>query len=435
MSTDTEKEQGERQARVQQAQAALKAALERARRAQGVLARAGAEGRNRALAAVLAALTNQESEILAANQFDMEQAVQQGIAAPLQKRLALTPEKLEGLRAGLRQLMALPDPLGQGGGLRVRPNGLRLETVRVPLGVIALIYESRPGVTVEASGLALKSGNAILLRGGREALASNRALVDAIRAGLVAAEFDADAVQLVPDPDRAYVEALLHLPGLDLLIPRGGPELIARVNREATVPVIETGVGNCHVYVDRAADLEMAVRIVRDAKVGNPAVCNAAETVLVHADIAPRFLPRLETALRPYGVRLHAETQARRWLNSALPADEDDFAREYLDLDLAVAVVPDLEAAIAHIERYGTKHSEAIVTDDYRAGVRFQEAVDAAVVYWNASTRFTDGFEFGLGAEVGISTQKLHARGPMGLEALTTVKTLAWGSGQTRDIP
>jgi glutamate-5-semialdehyde dehydrogenase len=412
----------------------LRGMLDRAKAAQSAWQVDGWPRRNEALQAMADQVMTRKVEILEANDEDYAAAEAAGVAAPLLKRLKLSGESLARLVDGMRQLRGLPDPLGQGRGLRTLPNGLKLEAVSVPLGVIALVFESRPGVTVEAAGLAIKSGNALLLRGGSEAFRTNRRLVDALRAGLEDVGLGPDLVQAVPDTDRAYVEGLLHLDGLDLLIPRGGAGLIQRVKREATVPVIETGVGNCHVYVDAAADLDMAVRIIVDAKVGNPAVCNAAETLLVHRAIASRFLPMAEKALKAHGVRLHADPEALGLLTEAEPATERDFAEEYLSLDLAVAVVPDLDAAIRHIARYGTRHSETIVTNDYQAGMRFQAAVDAAVVYWNASTRFTDGGQFGLGAEVGISTQKLHARGPMGLEALTTIKTLAFGSGQTRDL-
>ncbi|MCL8206870.1 MAG: glutamate-5-semialdehyde dehydrogenase [Actinomycetia bacterium] len=412
----------------------LEAMLSRAKAAQAALGRSATAERDRALRAMAAAVRAATDDILAANREDLARPEAQALSASLRRRLELSAAKLADLADGLEAVAALPDPLGRGSGLRTLPNGLRLEQVRVPLGVIGLIYESRPGVTVEASGLAVKSGNALILRGGREALGSNAALVRVLRGALADAGFDPDVLQLVPDPDRRWATALMHLEGLDLLIPRGGAELIRTVAREATVPVIETGVGNCHLYVDRAADLDMALAILRDGKVGNPAVCNALETLLVHREVAPAFLPRAYERLSADGVRFHGDAAARALVPAMEPATEADWAQEYLDLELAVAVVDSLDQALAHIARYGTRHSEAIVTNDYAAGMRFHQEVDAAVVYWNASTRFTDGFQFGLGAEVGISTQKLHARGPMGLEALTTVKTLAWGAGQTRDL-
>lgn len=413
----------------------LPAMLDAARAAQQELAVATGTQRNQALEVIADVLLEHRTEILGMNREDVARAQAGHLAAPLLKRLALTEASFGGLVQGLRDLARLPDPLGRGRGLWTLANGLKAEQISVPLGVIAMIYESRPGVTIEASGLAIKSGNGIILRGGREALNSNLAITASIQEGLERAGFSRQAVEDIPDPDRRHVETLMHLEGLDLLIPRGGAELIRRVTQESTVPVIQTGVGNCHVYVDGAANLQMAAAIVRDAKVSNPAVCNAAETVLVHRSVAAEFLPLMARALKPYGVRLHADEAARAWLPEATPATPDDFAQEYLDYDLAVGVVDNLEQALRHIGRYGTGHSEAIVTQDAYAGQRFQERVDAAVVYWNASTRFTDGAQFGYGAEVGISTQKLHARGPMGLEALTTVKTLMVGQGHTRDIP
>lgn len=408
--------------------------LARAQAAQAAYAGLTAEQRNAVLEAVRGALYASRSDIFLANAQDQEVAKAQGLSGALLRRLVLNQEKLTSLLEGIGTVIGLADPLGKG-SRRNLDNGLRLESIRVPLGVIGLIYESRPGVTIESTGLILKSGNGLLLRGGHEALHTNRILVRIIREVLASRGIAPDLVQLIDDPDRSWVHALMQLKGLDLLIPRGGAELIRRVNAEATVPVIETGVGNCHVYVDADADLDMALRIVRDAKMGNPSVCNAAESLLVHRAIAAEFLPRLEDCLAPYDVQFHADQTAMQWLSTAIAATEADFYQEYLDAELAVAVVDDVDAAIRHVNRYGSHHSEAIVTNHYANGLRFQSGVDAAVVYWNASTRFTDGFQFGLGAEVGISTQKLHARGPMGLEALTTEKTLVWGQGQTRDIP
>lgn len=410
----------------------LSGILAKARQAQNGLKTVAGSERNRALLTMASWLEQDSGEILAANQRDIAQG--RDLSPALAKRLELTPAKLQGLAEGLRTLAALPDPVGRGEGRRVLSNGLVLETVRVPLGVIALIFESRPGVAVEAAGLAVKSGNAILLRGGREARESVGAIVRLWQRALAEVGVEPDCVTALDDPDRRLAEGLMHLRGLDLLIPRGGRGLIDRVVREATVPVIETGVGNCHLYVDRAADLDMAVHILADGKLGNPAVCNALETLLVHEEVAERFLPAAFRRLSQAGVTFHGDEQSRTILPGIAEADEEDFQEEYLGLDLAVGVVGSLEAALAHIDRFGTQHSEAIVTEDYSAGMTFLDRVDAAAVYWNASTRFTDGFEFGLGAEVGISTQKLHARGPMGLEALTTWKTVAFGRGQTRDL-
>lgn len=408
--------------------------LKKAKAAQKVLGSSSGSERNGVLARMERLVERSASRVLEANQEDLELARREGVPDPLLKRLVLTEDKLAGLCAGLATLRGLPDPLGQGLGQRQLNNGLKIERIRVPLGVIGLIYESRPGVTIEAVGITVKSGNAVILRGGHEALNANRALAELWRRALTDSHLPADAVQLVDDPDRRYVRELMHLAGLDLLIPRGGAELIQTVVREATVPVIETGVGNCHLYVDGQADLDMALKILKDGKLGNPAVCNAVETLLVDRSIKERFLPAAGAMLADEGVLVHGDGEVLELLPAAVPAGEEDWAKEYLGLELAVRVVDGVEDAVEHIERYGSHHSEAIVTNDYRAGQRFIGAVDAAVVYWNASTRFSDGFEFGLGAEVGISTQKLHARGPMGLEALTTTKVVGMGSGQTRDF-
>ncbi|MBX5468139.1 MAG: glutamate-5-semialdehyde dehydrogenase [Firmicutes bacterium] len=412
----------------------LESMLAKAKTAQRVLAATSGQERNRVLTAMAALVLEAADAVLAANQEDVAQARAEGLSGALLKRLELDRGKLRALAEGLEAVARLPDPLGRGQGVRQLDNGLRIEAVHVPLGVVGLIFESRPGVALEAVGLTVKSGNAIILRGGHEALHSNRALVGLWRQVLEQEGLPQDAVQLIDSPDRQWATALMHLRGLDLLIPRGGAGLIETVVREATVPVIETGVGNCHLYVHAAADLDMAVHILRDGKVGNPAVCNALETVLVDRAIAREFLPRAWERLSADGVVFHGDAETCALIPEAVPATEDDWRREYLSLDLAVRVVSGPEAAIDHIARYGTGHSEAIVTNDYAVGQAFLKQVDAAVVYWNASTRFTDGFQFGLGAEVGISTQKLHARGPMGLEALTTIKTLAYGQGQTRDL-
>ncbi|MCL6517937.1 glutamate-5-semialdehyde dehydrogenase [Alicyclobacillus sp.] len=397
--------------------------------------------RNEALRAIADALWQRRGEILAANAGDVAAAQAAGEAPSRVDRLLLNERRLEQMMVSLEQLVALPDPVGTVDERWTRPNGLRIERVRVPFGVIAIIYESRPNVTVDAAALALKTGNAVVLRGGREALGSNAALVAAMRAGLMGAGLPEDAVQLVEVTDRDSVDVLIRAKGLvDLAIPRGGAGLIARVVENALVPVIETGVGNCHVYVDRAADLEMAEQIVVNAKVQRPSVCNAAETLLVHRDVAQAFLPRVARALAAKGVELRACPAALAILRQAgigdtvrvVPAEAADWDTEYLDLILAVRVVDGLEEAIAHIERHGTRHSEAIVTADEAAAARFLAQVDAAAVYHNASTRFTDGFEFGFGAEMGISTQKLHARGPMGLPELTTYKYVVRGTGQVR---
>jgi len=346
--------------------------------------------------------------------------------------LRLDPDRLRGVSAGLRDLIDLLDPLGRVVRGFTLPNGLDVRQVTVPLGVIAMVYEGRPNVTVDAAGLAVKSGNACVLRGSSSAIHSNMALADLLRAAVDACGLPADVVSLITDTSRESVKHLGRARGLvDLLIPRGGAGLIQAVVTESQVPVIETGVGNCHVYIDRAADLDMAVEIVQNAKVQRPSVCNAAETLLVHRDVAAAFLPRVEQRLSADGVVLRGD-DATRAVIAAEPATVEDWDTEFLDLTLAVAVVDDLDAALAHIGRHGTLHTEAIVTQDRSAARRFVSEVDAAAVMVNASTRFTDGGEFGFGAEIGISTQKLHARGPMGLAELVTTKYIVEGDGQVR---
>ena len=355
----------------------------------------------------------------------MDSARAAGTTAAMLDRLALDHKRVEGIATGLRQVAGLPDPVGTVLRGYTLPNGLQLRQQRVPLGVIGMIYEGRPNVTVDAFGLALKSGNAVLLRGSSSAARSNRALVGVLRSSLDAEDLPADAVQLLSAADRSTVTHLIQARGLvDVVIPRGGAGLIDAVVRDAQVPTIETGVGNCHVYVHEGADLDLAERILLNSKTRRPSVCNAAETLLVDAAIAGRALPRLMAALQDAGVTVH--------LCSDLETDEDDLRREYLSMDIAVAVVDGLEAAIAHINEYGTGHTEAIVTSDMAAAQRFTDAVDAAAVMVNASTAFTDGEQFGFGAEIGISTQKLHARGPMGLPELTSTKWIAWGDGHIR---
>ncbi|MBX6351725.1 MAG: glutamate-5-semialdehyde dehydrogenase [Thermoflavifilum sp.] len=408
-----------------------------AREAAGAWATADTARKNAALRAIGEALIQDEQEILAANRRDVDQAREAGMAESRIDRLTLTPARIRAMVEGLTQVEALPDPVGEVVERWTRPNGLRIERVRVPMGVIAMIYEARPNVTVDAAALALKTGNAVVLRGGSDAVHSNGALVRAIRRGIASVGLPEDAVQWLERTERDTVDHLITARGyVDLAIPRGGASLIERVVAQATVPVIETGVGNCHVYVDRAADLEMAVRITVNAKTSRPSVCNAAETLLVHRDVMEAFLPQVGHALTARGVTLRACPRALGILRDAglgaEPADESDWATEYLDLVMAVRVMDSLDEALAHIRRYGTKHSEAIVTEDAAAATRFLTEVDAAAVYHNASTRFTDGFEFGFGAEIGISTQKLHARGPMGLRELTSYKYVVRGSGQVR---
>lgn len=407
----------------------------RAKMSARLLAVAGTARKNAALEAVADALLAQEADILEANRTDMERAAAGGMSQSMLDRLQLTSARIAGMADGIRQIVALTDPVGEiVEGFR-RPNGLKIQKTRVPLGVLGIIYEARPNVTSDAAALCLKAGNAVILRGGKEALASNQAIVRAIRQGLADSGLPVDAVQLVEDTSRETAVAMMRLNRyIDVLIPRGGGGLIQSVVQNATVPVIETGVGNCHIYIDRAADLDMAADIVFNAKVSRPSVCNAAETLLVHADVAEKVLPLIAVQLHKANVELRCCERAAAILNDfpVVPATEADWATEFLDTILAIRVVDSLSEAMAHIALYGTGHSECIVTDSQSAAERFTTAVDAAAVYVNASTRFTDGGEFGMGAEIGISTQKLHARGPMGLRELTTVKYVIVGSGQVR---
>lgn len=398
------------------------------------LARLDTATKNSLLRALAPALRAATPALLAANQEDLARATANGRETVMLDRLRLDAGRIDALAAGVEAVAALADPIGTVLGGHTSADGLEILQKRVPLGVVAMIFESRPNVAVDAFALAFKTGNAIILRGGSDAQASNRALVAVIRATLTAAGLPADAVQLLADGDRATAAALMRARDwVDLLIPRGGAQLIATVKNEARVPVIETGVGNVHIYVDAGADLAMATRVVVNAKTQRPSVCNAVETLLVHRAEAERFLPGLAAALDAvHPVQLRADERARAWLPTAIPATAADYDTEFLDYVLAVAVVDELDDAISWINRHGSGHSEAILTRDLDRARRFQEEVDAAVVYVNASTRFTDGFVFGLGAEIGISTQKMHARGPMGLEALTSSKFYVRGSGQVR---
>ncbi|HXB88118.1 glutamate-5-semialdehyde dehydrogenase [Mycobacterium sp.] len=396
-------------------------AARRARVAARVLASLPTVAKDQALCVAAEAIVANTDRILAANAEDLNAARSAETPTAMIDRLALDPKRVQGIAAGLRQVAGLPDPVGEVLRGYTLPNGLALRQQRVPLGVIGIVYEGRPNVTVDAFGLALKSGNAALLRGSASAAKSNEALVSVLRAALKGEDLPADAVQLLSAADRSTVTHLIQARGLvDVVIPRGGAGLIDAVVRDAQVPTIETGVGNCHVYVHDAADLEMAERILLNSKTRRPSVCNAAETLLVDAAIASRALPRLIGALQDAGVKVH------------LDPDEAHLRREYLALEIAVTVVDGVDAAIAHINEYGTGHTEAIVTTNMAAAQRFTEGVDAAAVMVNASTSFTDGEQFGFGAEIGISTQKLHARGPMGLPELTSTKWIVWGDGQTR---
>ncbi|OBG21889.1 glutamate-5-semialdehyde dehydrogenase [Mycobacterium sp. 852002-51057_SCH5723018] len=396
-------------------------AARRARVAARALALLPTVAKDAALQSAAEAIGAHTELILAANAEDLDAARAAGTPAAMLDRLALDVERVDGIAAGLRQVAGLPDPVGEVLRGYTLPNGLHLRQQRVPLGVVGMIYEGRPNVTVDAFGLALKSGNAVLLRGSSSAAKSNQALVDVLRASLVSEDLPADAVQLLSAGDRSTVTHLIQARGLvDVVIPRGGASLIDAVVRDAQVPTIETGVGNCHVYVHEGADLAVAERILLNSKTRRPSVCNAAETLLVDTAIAGEAMPRLVGALQDAGVTVH------------LDPDETHLRREYLSMDIAVAVVDGIDAAIAHINEYGTGHTEAIVTTNMAAAQRFSDGVDAAAVMINASTAFTDGEQFGFGAEIGISTQKLHARGPMGLPELTSTKWIAWGDGQIR---
>ncbi|MEU1625112.1 glutamate-5-semialdehyde dehydrogenase [Streptomyces sp. NPDC020096] len=405
----------------------------RAKAAAAVLAPLPRTVRDGALLVVADALRARTDEIVAANAEDVAKARANGTSEAIIDRLTLTPERIEAIAADVAKVVALPDPVGEVVRGSTLPNGLELRQVRVPLGVVGIIYEARPNVTVDAAALCLKSGNAVLLRGSSSAYASNSALVAVLRDAVEAAGLPADAVQLVPGESRESVKELMRARGLvDVLIPRGGASLIRTVVEESTVPVIETGVGNCHVYVDEHADLDMAVRILVNAKASRPSVCNSAETVLVHAAVADAFLPRALTALAEAGVTVHGDASWQRAADTVVPATEEDWATEYLSYDIAAAVVPDLDAAVAHIRQWSSGHTEAIITRDQAAARRFVSLVDSTAVMVNASTRFTDGSQFGFGAEIGISTQKLHARGPMGLPELTSTKYVVTGDGHIR---
>jgi glutamate-5-semialdehyde dehydrogenase len=404
---------------------------QKARTAALTLSSATRATKDAALLAMADSLAKSETAILEANARDVARAEANGTGAALIDRLRLTPDRIAGMVEGLRELAALPDPVGDVVRGWTNANGVQVRQVRVPFGVVGIIYEARPNVTADAGGICLKSGNAALLRGSSSAAASNAAVVDALQAGLVDAGLPAEAIQLVPGP-REVTNELMAARGLvDVLIPRGGAGLIDNVVRNSQVPVIETGVGNCHVFVDAGADEEMALKILINAKTQRPSVCNAAETLLVHADIADSFLPKALETLAAHGVTVHGDSQVAAY-GDVVPADEKDFAEEYLSLDLAVAVVESLDAAMHHIRRYSTGHTETIVTESQTSAARFTTEVDAAAVLVNASGRFVDGGEFGFGAEIGISTQKLHARGPMGLPEMTSTKYVVTGSGQVR---
>jgi glutamate-5-semialdehyde dehydrogenase len=397
-----------------------------------VLATATSAAKNAALRLAAELLEERAGDVLSANTVDLSRAEADGTDDTALDRLRLSDSRISAMAEGLRQVAALPDPVGEVVEGSVRPNGLRVERVRVPLGVVAIIYENRPNVTSDAAGLCLKSGNATLLRGSSSALDSNRAIVAILRAALTKAGLPADGVALVEDVSHESAVDFMQLAVVDCLIPRGGPALLDSVRRHASVPVVVDGDGNCHVYVDASADLDQALEIVMNAKTQRPGVCNAAETLLVHRQVAGAFLPRVGAALQGAGVELVGDADAQALVAGMDAATEEDYATEFLALKLAVAVVDDLDGAISHISRFGSGHSEAIVTSQLSSAERFCREVDAAAVLVNASTRFVDGGELGLGAEIGISTQKLHARGPMGLRELTCVKYVIRGDGQVR---
>ena len=398
------------------------------------LARMPTNRKNELLVQMAKTIKKNQQAIIEANQKDLEKAVENNISETMQDRLQLTPERINAMAAEIEKIASLDDPIGKVDEMWTNTDGLRIGKKRVPLGVIGIIYESRPNVTTDAASLAFKSGNAVILRGGKEAFFSNQLLVQLLQQVLVSAGESPYAIQFVDDTSHETAGQLMRLTEyLDVLIPRGGAKLIQRVKEQATVPIIETGTGNNHVYIDKEAQLSMAVKIIVNAKASRPSVCNAAETLLIHSEIAPFFLPAIEKELVEHGVSLRADARALEYLETAALAEEADWDTEYLDYILAVKVVDSLSEAIAHINRHNTKHSETIVTDSYSASQRFLNEVDAAAVYVNASTRFTDGSVFGFGAEIGISTQKLHARGPMGLNELTSTKYIIYGDGQIRE--
>lgn len=404
-----------------------------AKETAAVLNTLGTIQKNQGLEAVAKSLLEQESVILKSNKKDVEKAVASGMAPGLVDRLELNSSRVKAMADGLLQIAALEDPVGEVLGMKPRPNGLLIGQKRVPLGVVGIIYEARPNVTADAFGLCFKTGNAVILKGGSDALESNRAIVDCIRKGLQSVGLPAGAVQLIEATDRETTKAFMRMNDyVDVLIPRGGSGLIKAVVENSTIPVIETGTGNCHIFVDESADFDMALSIIFNAKTQRTGVCNSCESLVIHRAIAEKFLPRLKKQLDEKQVEIRADREACAIISGLVPAVEEDWGKEYLDYILSVKLVDSVEEAICHINRYNTRHSEAIITSDYENSQKFLNEIDAAAVYVNASTRFTDGFEFGFGAEIGISTQKLHARGPMGLKELTTTKYMIYGNGQVR---
>lgn len=405
----------------------------RALNAKYALQKLTATEKNKALLHASEALLSHTEEILFANEKDIKAGKEKGMHEGLLDRLALTETRIAAMAEGLRQIAALEDPIGEIMDTFTRPNGLKISKVRVPLGVIGIIYESRPNVTADAFGLCFKAGNAVILKGGSDALLSNKAITVVLRNALQESGICADALQLIDSGDREITKAFMKMKEyVDVLIPRGGAGLIRSVVENSTIPVIETGTGNCHIYVDREADLNMAAGIIINAKTQRIGVCNACESLVIHKDIKDAFLPVLAEGLRTHHVEMRGDEAVREVLSDCLPATEEDYASEYLDYIISMKTVTDVDEAIAHINKYNTKHSEAIITKNELTAEKFLKEIDAACVYVNASTRFTDGFEFGFGAEIGISTQKLHARGPMGLKELTSYKYQIHGNGQIR---
>ena len=406
----------------------------RAKNASRLCAKLGTKEKNRGLLAVAGELCARSTYLLEENEKDLRAAEEKGVKQSLIDRLRLTEQRIRDMAEGLKQVAALEDPIGEVLSMKNRPNGLRIGKRRVPLGVVGIIYESRPNVTADAFGLCFKTGNAVILRGGSDAIHSNLAITEVIRAGLKKENLPQDAILLVEDTSRATVGEMMKLHDyIDVLIPRGGAGLIANVVENSTVPVIETGTGNCHIFVDASADIDRAADIIENAKTQRMGVCNACESLVIHEVAAKEALPLIAERLRARQVEIRGDERARAIVPEILPASEEDWGTEYLDAVISVKIVDSAEEAIAHINRYNTGHSESILTKDYDNALKFLDEVDAAAVYVNASTRFTDGFEFGFGAEIGISTQKLHARGPMGLEALTSTKYMIFGNGQIRE--
>ena len=404
-----------------------------AKEAENTIRTITTDQKNQVLAAVADHLVESTDKLLEANTADVTNAKQNHMPEGLVDRLMLSPERIEGMAEGLRQLVALEDPIGEVTGMKKRPNGLLIGQKRVPLGVVGIIYEARPNVTADAFGLCFKTGNVVILKGCSDAIHSNEAIVDCIRESLKACGVTENAIQLIADTSRETAAEFMKMNEyVDVLIPRGGKGLIKAVVNQSTIPVIETGTGNCHIYVDESADLDMAVNIILNAKTQRVGVCNACESLLVHANVKEKLLPVLAQKLKEKHVEMRADKEAHELMPGSVDATEEDWGTEYLDYILSIKVVYSVDEAIAHINHYNTGHSEAIITNDYTNAQKFLDEVDAAAVYVNASTRFTDGFEFGYGAEIGISTQKLHARGPMGLLALTTTKYIIYGNGQIR---